>query len=196
MNIAPRPTRDGRTLAVLMASHNRRDTTLACLRSVASQVGANVTLRVYLVDDASTDGTASAVRAEFPEVAVLDGSGDLFWSGGMRVAQEAASDAEPDFLLWLNDDVVLASGAVTTLLTTHEDLRARRLLSERCVTPRRERPLTLVYDGTTRCDECALRLWSLSRPRFRLRRCTATSCSFQEPPTNESVPLTQGSPTP
>ena len=58
---------------------------------------------------------------------MLDGSGDLFWSGGMRVAQEAASGTEPDFLLWLNDDVVLASGALATLLTTHEDLRGRGL---------------------------------------------------------------------
>ena len=127
-NDAPRAEGTGRvSVAALMTSHNRRDKTLTCLTALFDQELQGADLSVYLVDDASTDGTASAVRAEFPDVVVLDGSGDLFWSGGMRVAQEAASGTEPDFLLWLNDDVVLESGAVATLLTTHEDLRARGL---------------------------------------------------------------------
>ncbi|MBU2135728.1 MAG: glycosyltransferase [Alphaproteobacteria bacterium] len=53
-------------IAVVMACYNRRDTTLRCLRSLFAQLEPTVSLDVYLLDDASSDGTGAAVRAEFP----------------------------------------------------------------------------------------------------------------------------------
>ena len=44
-------------LAVLIASHNRRDATLGCMSRLLPQLGEDA--RVYLVDDGSTDGSSS-----------------------------------------------------------------------------------------------------------------------------------------
>ncbi len=77
---------------------------------------------MYLVDDGSGDGTTPAVHAEFPEVRVIAGTGHLYWSGGMRVAQQAAVLSDPDYLLWLNDDVELEPEALATLLATHHSM--------------------------------------------------------------------------
>lgn len=106
-------------IAVVMACYNRRETTLRCLRSLFAQTEPNVALDVYLLDDASPDGTASAVLAEFQRVQVLEGDGNLFWGGGMYVAMRAATQQLFDFLLWLNDDVDLKPEALTTLLEAH-----------------------------------------------------------------------------
>ena len=78
-------------VAILLTSYNRKEKTLACLRSVYSQESINtVNVEIYLVDDNSTDGTGEAVKTEFPNVNVFKGSGDLFWAGGMRYAWREA----------------------------------------------------------------------------------------------------------
>ena len=93
------------TLAVLITCHNRKDTTLLCLGRLFS---IRKDIDVYCVDDNSTDGTADAIRKEFPQVNLIHGDGNLFWSRGMRIAwMEAAKNKEYDFYFWLNDDLML-----------------------------------------------------------------------------------------
>ena len=107
------------TIAVLTTCHNRRAVTLACLDRLFMQtLPAETTLEVYLVDDGSVDGTADAVKGSFPDVNIILGDGQLFWCNGMRLAWERAATADPDFYLWLNDDVMLFDRAVETLLDT------------------------------------------------------------------------------
>lgn len=115
----------GERLVALLAAYNRREQTLACLGSLAGQVGVDVQGEAILLDDASPDGTAQAVAAAFPAVRLLQGDGSLYWNGGMRRAFEAARETDPDHYLWLNDDVTLDPGALRTLLDTSEALRAR-----------------------------------------------------------------------
>lgn len=107
-------------VVVLIACHNRRETTVRCLRSLIGQDGPEVSVRVVLTDDGSTDGTAQAAREVWPGIEVLEGSGTLFWAKAMALAASAAG--EYDFLLWLNDDVVLDPGALSRLLRTHRSL--------------------------------------------------------------------------
>lgn len=106
-------------IAVAMASHDRREHTLRCLRSLRAQrLPPGVAVQVVLVDDGSNDGTAAAVAAGFPEARVLSGSGDLYWNGGMRTALAAAMSDGFDAYLLLNDDTYLYPHAIATLVET------------------------------------------------------------------------------
>ena len=108
-------------ITAILASHDRRDQTLACLASYFEQeLAAGNDLDAVLVDDGSTDGTADAVGKRFPAVDVIEGAGDLFWAGAMQVAERAAIQTTPDHLLWLNDDVVLDRDALSRLLAASE----------------------------------------------------------------------------
>src|SRR3972149_8164513 len=63
-------------VAVLMACHNRREHTLACLRALrGAEIEARQSCDVYLLDDGGSDGTAEAVANEFPHVHLLRGGG-------------------------------------------------------------------------------------------------------------------------
>jgi GT2 family glycosyltransferase len=105
-------------VAALLASHNRRESTLASLDALfAQQVPVDVHVSAILMDDGSSDGTADAVRARHPQVEVMRGSGALFWARSMAKAEEAALRRAPDCLLWLNDDVVLDRDALARLLS-------------------------------------------------------------------------------
>jgi len=115
------------TLAILMACHNRCDTTLRCLGNLKCQQGLeNVRTSIYLVDDGSTDQTAQQVRQRHGDVIVLEGDGNLFWSGAMSLAFGRAMEDGHDYYLWLNDDVALDDRAISRLLAVH-----RRLPSDR-----------------------------------------------------------------
>lgn len=110
-------------LAVLMTCHNRRQKTLACLAALRKQeLSPHVVTQVYLVDDGSTDGTGEAVQATYPEIKVLQGSGNLFWNGGMRLAFSEALEDNYDYYFWLNDDTLLYPRALKNLLEASHDL--------------------------------------------------------------------------
>lgn len=111
-------------VTAILTSHDRRPKTVECLASYyAQEIDSEVELSAVLADAGSADGTGEAVLGLFPEVEVLVGDTDLFWAGGMALAEQAAVVQRPDFLLWLNDDVVLDSDALSKLIETAERLR-------------------------------------------------------------------------
>jgi GT2 family glycosyltransferase len=107
-----------------LTCHDRRETTLACLERLHGQRLENVRFRVFLVDDASSDGTSEAVGTRFPRVRILPGTGALYWGGGMRLAFRAARNAAEQFThyLFLNDDTMLVTDALARLLETQRQL--------------------------------------------------------------------------
>lgn len=107
------------TLAVLITCHNRRNITLACLEFLYQQ---NANFDVYLVDDGSSDGTSEAVSYSYPKVNIIQGNGELFWAGGMRLAFSHALKQGYDYYVWLNDDTLLEPNGISHLLSTHRDL--------------------------------------------------------------------------
>lgn len=113
-------------VAVLVTCHNRVAVTLRGLKCLfALDCLPEVSFKVYLVDDGSTDGTAEAVRRNFPQVRIIQGTGQLYWAGGMRRAWDLASSEEDfDFYLWFNDDVCLHQSALKVILRDYFELLA------------------------------------------------------------------------
>jgi GT2 family glycosyltransferase len=124
---APSQTPPQRVVAILTV-HDRREMTLACLRSYFTQEAPGVELRAVVVDDGSSDGTGNAVAAAFPAAEVISASGDLFWARGMATAEASAMRSDPDYLLWLNDDVWLYPDALRRLLRVAEAFPRRPVL--------------------------------------------------------------------
>ena len=99
----------------LATCFNRKEKTINALKSLM-QKNENVNFSFLIVDDHSTDGTKEALE-EMPEVYVVSGDGNLYYSGGMRVAINEAKKLkeEYDYCLLFNDDVEFFEAAIEKL---------------------------------------------------------------------------------
>ncbi|MFK7813559.1 MAG: glycosyltransferase family 2 protein [Maribacter sp.] len=109
------------SISVLLTCFNRKDKTLAALQALykAHEVSSQLSLTIYLTDDGSTDGTGDAVRKNYPQAKVLQGSGELYWAGGMRNSWREALKGNYDGYLLLNDDTEPYENFLQELLETH-----------------------------------------------------------------------------
>lgn len=101
---------------IIIPVHNRLGFTRACLASLREQSVRDFT--IVVVDDGSTDGTHVALTAEYPEVNLLWGDGDLWWTGAMNRGLEwvlPRADRH-DHVLALNNDTALPPDCLETLL--------------------------------------------------------------------------------
>lgn len=97
--------------------HNRRELTLACVARLEAARAQLPGLRVTVVDDGSSDGSAEALKAAHPWVRVLRGDGSLWWSGAMNLGVQAALDGGAEAILSLNDDTDAAPELLEALAT-------------------------------------------------------------------------------
>ena len=111
-------------IAVLVACYNRKALTLNVLRQLKSteEICTDTHFQVFLLDDASTDGTHDAVRVQFPSVKVLRGTGQLYWNRGMCAAYKAAA-ASNDWhaFMLLNDDLSFNPEDLVSFVTAYHD---------------------------------------------------------------------------
>jgi GT2 family glycosyltransferase len=111
-------------IAVLLTCHNRKEKTITCLDSLFNaDLPYNYSLKVFLVDDGSIDGTSQAIKDRFSEVNIIQGNGALYWNRGMRLAWETALmyRNDYDYYLWLNDDTFINKDAIIEVLNVaHE----------------------------------------------------------------------------
>jgi len=85
----------------------------------------NAKIHVVIVDDGSTDGTYEWIKNNYPQVHLLKGKGNLWWSGGINMAVRYAIDQlECDYIVWWNNDILAKADYFSVLITLlkHDDI--------------------------------------------------------------------------
>jgi GT2 family glycosyltransferase len=104
-------------LAVVVTSHNTRELLCGCLQSLRTAQCPGG-LELWVVDDASRDGSAEMVRAEFPESRLIATERNVGYSAANNLALRAllAAPAPPRLVLLLNGDTVVPPGALAAMV--------------------------------------------------------------------------------
>lgn len=100
-----------RDLSIVIVSYNTRDMTLECLRSIIGQT-TKTDYEIIVIDNLSQDGSAPAIRQEFPAVTVIEAPENLGFAQGNNFA---ANQANGRRILLLNPDTLILDGAIDTL---------------------------------------------------------------------------------
>jgi N-acetylglucosaminyl-diphospho-decaprenol L-rhamnosyltransferase len=130
------------SLAVIIVSWNTRDLLRRCISSVHTSLrGSGIAYTVVVVDNASGDGTPAMLRAEHPEVVLLEPRRNLGFAGGNNLALRQVLSSEfsvlsfgeagnsklktqnskLDYVLLLNPDTEVAGDAIPRLVGYLED---------------------------------------------------------------------------
>ena len=103
------------SLAIVIVTFNTRDLVLQCLHSVAEDAErAGRTHRIIVVDNASTDGTATAVRAAFPPVELIENTTNVGIAPALNQGLRACADCTYVFLM--NSDIKVLPGTLGPML--------------------------------------------------------------------------------
>lgn len=99
---------------IVIPARNRKSLTLACLHSLTRQTCSD--FAVVVVDDGSTDGTSDAIQESFPQVHLIRGSGDLWWTCATNLGVLHALERGATRVLTLNDDLECAPDCIERLV--------------------------------------------------------------------------------
>lgn len=105
-------------VGLVIPVHNRRETTLQGLRSLHRINLGEFDVKIFVVDDGSTDGTSDAVGAQFPDVELIRGDGTLHYAAGTNRGIEAALKWDAEFIVTMNDDSIFHEEFLVRLVST------------------------------------------------------------------------------
>jgi hypothetical protein len=101
-------------ITIIILTMNQQEMTLQCLASLFALP--ERPFQVIVWDNASHDGTAEAIRTRYPQVLVQQHARNVGVAGGRnQAAQLAIETFQPDFLLFLDNDMLFEPGFVTAL---------------------------------------------------------------------------------
>jgi rhamnopyranosyl-N-acetylglucosaminyl-diphospho-decaprenol beta-1,3/1,4-galactofuranosyltransferase len=119
----PAATAGPPVVIAVVVTYNRQQLLLEALAAVQGQSRAPDS--VIVVDNASTDGTAAAVRAQFPSVRVAELARNTGGAGGFAYGMALALEGDADLIWLMDDDTVPEPDALRVMLGARERHPAR-----------------------------------------------------------------------
>jgi len=106
---------------IIIPVHNRIDYTITCLNSIKKQK--YIDCKIIIIDDGSIDSTRLIILEHYPEVKIIKGNGNLWWTGATNLGVKSVLCGDynnKDYILTLNNDVVLCYDTLNILVKTSQ----------------------------------------------------------------------------
>lgn len=160
-------------LSIVIVTYESKNEIRACLDSV-KQFAPKDPYEVFVVDNASRDGTADFVRNKYPWVKLIRNTGN---EGFGRANNRAIQQATGEFILALNPDTQVTAGALDHLILIARNAPKLGTLGARLVYPDgKEQPSSYMFPGiwselrkiffTEKIDEAAARAQTITRVQW------------------------------
>lgn len=143
-------------IGILIPTYNRINKLRVGLEIITQSlksVDSKNIFEIIVIDDGSTDGTSMFVVQSYPNVVLLNGDGNLWWSGAINVgAKYCVENSYSSILLW-NDDIKPSPEYFQNLLTIALNPNQRTIY------------------GSTIHDEKSHKIWFMGAHYFKYLGC-------------------------
>ncbi len=109
-------TRSIKKTAAVIPTYNRKYYLKRLLELLKGQVIHDVDLSIVVVVDGSTDGTLEMLKTQFPDIDVVRGDGNWWWTKSVNEGIKFAIKNDAETILLMNDDTEIDRQYVSTLL--------------------------------------------------------------------------------
>lgn len=107
-------------IAVVICNYNKKDYILKCIDSLLKSTYKN--LDIYIVDNASTDGSAEAIRENYKKlITLIVNDQNLGGSGGFNTGLKEILNRDYKYAMLLDNDVILDKNTIFSLYNLLED---------------------------------------------------------------------------
>ncbi|BBF71753.1 glycosyltransferase family 2 protein [Sphingomonas bisphenolicum] len=111
-------TQCGPTLAIIIVNWNVCDLLRDCLAAVSASAALRpLSVDTIVIDNASADGSAAMVRAQFPWARLIESGANLGFAKGCQLGYEAT---DAPFVMLLNPDTLVDPDAIASMLAQME----------------------------------------------------------------------------
>ena len=107
-------------ISIVIPVHNGLDYTKKCLKSLFVTINESRyrnDIKIIIVDDGSTDGTAQWIYKNYNSIKILHGDGNLWWSKAMNMGAKYALKHKTEYLLIINNDNIFTNDFIEKLVS-------------------------------------------------------------------------------
>src|SRR5947209_1208275 len=119
------------TISAIIVSYNTCELTCACLRALFQDIE-GISSEVWVVDNASEDGSVEAIHREFPTARIIANSENIGFGAANNIAIRQATG---EYLLLLNSDAFVKPGAVRALVSCLQAYASAAVAGPRLLNP-------------------------------------------------------------
>jgi len=93
----------------------------------------HVSMEIVVVNDGSTDDTQKMLQTNFPDVKVISGDGNWWWTKCINEGMKFSFDNDSDYVLWMNDDNDLDKIYMIELIKAYQKIPKHAILGSASV---------------------------------------------------------------
>lgn len=102
-------------LTIVLVNYNTKELTIQCLESIYNKVPKTIQYEIVLVDNASSDGTADAIRETYSDIIVVENEMNLGFGRANNWGIKHSHLSK--YLLFLNTDTIVVEDMFTPILS-------------------------------------------------------------------------------
>ena len=132
-------------VCIIIPTYNRKNYLSNLLYQIKEQKIENHNIETIVIVDGSTDGTLEMLEDDFPEVHIVKGTGDWWYTKSMNEGFKYAEKLKPDYVLTLNDDIEIGEDYIKKLLESFSKVDRRSIMGSIAFTIKQ--PHRVFYSG-------------------------------------------------